>query len=186
MKLLVVRHNQSKGNVANVIDDNSNPKRDKNGLSEKGINESKELVKILESHKIDTVIVSPFRRTIETVQPYLNKHKVKLIVSDLTSERNAGIFAGKPKTAIKEYCIADNITDRVSFKPKGGESIFEVYERAKKFIAYLKKNFKNETILLCGHVNFLCCLDIAIKKLEIHDFYNQERLENGQLREYIL
>jgi len=185
MKLVVIRHGESLGNVANVIDDNSNPKNDKNSLSEKGKNQAIEIANKLEDYKIDVVIVSPLKRTIETIQPYLDKHSTKLIVSDLTSERNAGIFAGKPKTAIKEYCIANNI-DRVSFKPEGGESILEVYERAKKFVAYLKKNFKNKTVLLCGHVNFIGCIDIIIKNLNISDFYKQEKLENSRLREYAL
>jgi probable phosphoglycerate mutase len=186
MKLLVARHNESLGNVANVIDDNANPEQDTNSLSEKGKQQSKELVKQLENYKIDIIIVSPLKRTIETIQPYLDKHPKKVIISDLTSERNAGIFVGRPKEAIKDYCIQNNILNRVSFKPEKGESILEVYRRAKKFLNYLKRDFKNETILLCGHVNFLGCLDIAITDKDIKKFYSYESLKNGELKEYNL
>ena len=186
MRLLVVRHNESVGNVAQVIDDNSNKKRDENGLSEKGKKQSEELAKKLKDYKINVVILSPLKRTLETVKPYLDKYPSMVITSSLTLERNAGVFVGQPKNAIKDYCLENNITDRVSFRHDGGESILDVYERAKKFVSYLKKNFKNETILICGHVNFLECLDIILNNLDISKFYEYKPLENGQLKEYSL
>lgn len=186
IKLIVVRHGESIGNVKNVIDDNSSPKTDKNGLSEKGKLQAIDVAKKLKKYRFDLVIVSPFKRTIETLQPFLKNENLKLIYSDLTNERNAGIFIGKQKTAIKEYCIAHNIIDRVNFKPENGESVAEVYQRAKIFLDYLKNNFQDKTVLLCGHVNFLGCLDIAINNKKIDDYYSYKPLRNGEVKEYIL
>lgn len=186
MKLYIVRHGQSLGNVANIIDDNSHPETDKNGLSKKGKQQAEEIVKNLKNFKIDIVITSPLLRTKETVELYLKNNKVKLVISDLTIERNAGIFVGKEKTAIKEYCIKNNIKDRVSFRPEKGESILDVYERSRKFLEYLLKNFKNKSVLLCGHVNFLGCLDVTINKKSIMKFYSYSYLKNGEIKSYDL
>ena len=130
-------------------------------------------------------MVSPFRRTQETIEPYLKKRKIKFVVSDLTAERNAGIFAGKNKGSIRDYCLAHNIQDTISFKPKKGESILEVYQRAKKFLDYLNDKFKDKSVLLCGHINFLTCLDIAINGEDISKFYSFRSLKNGEIKEYI-
>ena len=74
--------------------------------------------------------------------------------------------------------------DRVSFKPPGGESILEVYERAKEFLESLKSKFGGENILICGHKNFLTCLEILLTGKDIKDYYSFKELENGEIREF--
>lgn len=184
IKLTVIRHAQSLGNVKGIIDDNSNPKNDKNGLSNEGKLDAEKIAKKLEGKRFDVVIVSPLKRAIETLEPYLKNKDLKVIKSDLIIERNAGVFVGKPKPSLKEYCLKNNITDRVNFRPENGESIKDVYKRAKKFLDYIKNSFEGKSILLCGHVNFLGCLDIAIKVGNIKDYYFYEPLKNGEIREY--
>jgi len=187
MKLYVLRHAESLGNEADLADNNSLDAPDTNGLSELGKRQAEDAVDELEKHHYDIVIVSPLRRTKETVDPYLERNKVDVIVSDLVAERNAGVFAGKPKRSVKEYCAANGL-DRVSFRPEGGESILDVYERAKLFRDYLKNVFKDESILLCSHINFIKCLDFLIRSEDIHKFYDSlsPGLKNAEMREYDL
>ncbi len=186
IKLTAVRHGESLGNVKNVIDDNSSPETDTNGLSEKGKLQAVEVAKNLSGYNFDLVILSPLKRTKETLEPYLKDKKIKVIYSELTLERNAGVFAGKPKEAIKEYCLTNNITNRVNFKPQNGESITEVYQRAQKFLVYLKEYFPGKAILMCGHVNFLSCLEFVINNKHLDNFYSYESIKNGEIKEYII
>jgi len=187
MKLYVLRHAESLGNEADLADNNSLDIPDTNGLSELGKQQAEDAVNELEKHHYDIVIVSPLRRTRETVGPYLERNKVDVIVSGLTAERNAGVFAGKPKRSVKEYCAANGL-DKVSFRPEGGESILDVYERAKLFRDYLENVFKDESILLCSHINFIKCLDFLIRSEDIRKFYDSPSmgLKNAELREYDL
>jgi len=184
MKLYVTRHCQSVGNAKKLIDDNSAPNGKNDMLSEEGKRQAEDLAKKLEDYKIDLIIISLFKRTRETVEPYLKTHKIPVITSNLLGERNAGIFAGKDITAMKLYCQEHNISDRVSWRPENGESIFEVYERSKKFLSYLRKNFKGKNVLVCAHTNFLRCLDILIKRKDIMDFYFGKELNHGDVKEY--
>jgi len=185
MKLLILRHAHSSGNELKLIDSSSH-KLDF-GLSAKGKRQSEELIPLLGKYKIDTFIVSPLKRSLETLKPYLGTMpNPKVLVNELTLERDAGEFTGKGLDAIREYCEKNKITDRVSFKPKGGESILEVHERAKKFLSFLKGRFKDESILICGHKNFLTCLEILLKNKDIHDFYSIRELGNGEIREFLL
>jgi len=183
MKLYVVRHAESVGNALDVIDDNSLKSPDTNHLSEKGKEQAKVLAGLLDAYTFDAVIVSPLKRTRETLEPYLRKHHLTPIISILTAERNYGVFIGKPRSYPREYCMANGL-DRVSFRPEGGESILDQYERAKRCLSWLKESFNGKTVLICGHVNFLRCLDIAIKGLDIKGFYTYKGLENGEIREY--
>lgn len=183
MKIFILRHAESVGNERKIIDSIS-PKFDL-GLSIKGKKQAKELVNKLNKYKFDVFIVSHLTRTIETLNPYLKTLKnPKIIINDLTLERDAGELIGKSLTARKEYIKKKKIKDAVSFKPKNGESVLGVYKRAKKFIIFLKKNFKDEKILICGHSHFLRCFEIALTKKDIKDFYSFSQLKNGELREF--
>lgn len=185
MKLYVVRHARSYGNELNLLDSIS--EKYNRGLSKKGTIQARELVSKLRKHKFDFFIVSSLKRTVDTIKPYLKTlDNPKLIVSKLTLERDGGVFIGMKNTVIKEFCEKNKIKDRVRFKPKDGESILEVYKRAKKFIRYLKKNFKKEFILLCGHKNFIVCLDIDLKNKDIKNFYRYKPPKNGEIRRYNL
>lgn len=82
----------------------------------------------------------------------------------------------------QKYCDENNL-DKVFQKPEGGESIFETYERAKKLFSYLKKNYNKKTILICGHKNFLLCLEIAITNKKIEDYYSYSSLKTGEFKE---
>lgn len=185
MKLYVLRHTKSYGNELNLLDSIS--KKYDRGLSKKGITQASELLPKLKKYKFDLFIISPLNRTKDTISPYLKiLENPKVIVSNLTLERNGGIFIGMKNIAIKEYCNKKKIKDLVSFRPKNGESILDVYKRAKKFISYLKKNFKKESILLCGHKNFISCLDIALKNKNIKNYYKFKAPDNGEIRKYNL
>lgn len=180
MKVFLMRHTQSIGNEKKLLDSILDY-----GLSEKGKMQANNLVGVLEKYNFDLIIVSPLKRTRETIKPFLQKHKIKLIVSDLTLERDGGVFIGKSQDAIKEFCEKNNL-DRVSFEPEKGESILDVFERARKFVKYLKENYRNENILIVGHKNFLRCLEIAITEKDIMKFYSNEPLENAEIKEFVL
>jgi len=177
----MLRHTHSVGNEMDIIDSSSS-KFDL-GLSEKGKKQAKELIPELSKHKINLFIVSPLKRTIETINPFLETlSNPEVIVNELTLERDAGEFIGKPITEMKDYCEKNNI-DRVSFKPKNGESILDLYERAKKFLKFLKANFQDKNILICGHKNFLTCLKILIEDKDINDYYSFEPIKNNDIFE---
>jgi len=172
-----MRHTQSIGNEKKMLDS-----RLDYGLSEKGKMQANDLASALEKYKFDVIIVSPLKRTQETIKPFLQKHHLKVIVSDLALERDGGVFTGKNQDAIKEFCEKNSL-ERVSFRPERGESILDVFERAKKFVKYLKENYKDENILIVGHKNFLMCLEIAITRKDIMEYYSYKPLDSAEIRE---
>ena len=84
--------------------------------------------------------------------------------------------------AVKEHCITNNLNP-IEFRPKEGESPSDMCERANEFTQYLKNNFKDKSVLICGHSAFFVCLELAIKGESIKDYYKSKALENGELKE---
>ena len=175
-----MRHAHSIGNEKKMLDS-----RLDYGLSKSGKKQANDIVKVLGKYKFDVVIVSPLKRTQETVKPFLQKNHINLIINDLTLERDGGIFTGKNQDAIKEFCEKNRL-ERVSFRPEKGESILDVLERAKNFVKYLKKTYNNENMLVVGHKNFLMCLEIGLTGKDIMHYYSYKSLENAEIREFNL
>ena len=104
MNLYLLRHCESMHNYNKLLDGNNPQDNTDNGLTEKGIKQAEELAKTLKSYNVNLVIRSQLRRTKETIKPYLKNNDKKVIISKLISERDAGIFAGRPKTVMQDYC----------------------------------------------------------------------------------
>ena len=185
MHLFLLRHAHSVGNEMNILD--SIGSAYDLGLSVQGKKEAAGLVKVLKKHPFDVIIVSPLSRTKETVRPYLELvPNVKIVVSPLTLERNAGDFTGQDKDAMKKYCEQKEITDTISFRPPHGESIRDVFARAKRFLAYLRRYHKDKKVLVCGHKNFLNCLEIVIQQGDIKAYCAHNTMNNGEIRKFVI
>lgn len=179
MKIILLRHAETTSNKNNKADSQIDAE-----LTEEGQKDAHDLIPVLQKLDIDVFVVSPLKRNIQTIQPYLNLlDNPMLISSDLTLERNLGDFTGTPMGAFQNYCDENN-EHKVFFKPKNGESIADTYKRAKNFLNFLRSGYENKTILVCGHKNFLMCLEVLLRNLDIKDYYDFNPLKNAELREF--
>jgi len=185
MKLVTVRHAYSLSNENHI-----NASIDENfcgGLSKKGIEQSKLLVKDLMQYDFDKIITSPLMRTIQTITPYIKKRGYigPILKLPLVTERDLGDLIGSIQGTVATFQNEHNVTNYVDWQPPNGESVVMVYQRAQDFIIYLQKTFPDQsTILLCSHSVFLKSLDIAIKKLDIQDFYEYKEFDNCEVNTY--
>lgn len=179
----MVRHAESATNARRINDDNSRSGIPGPGLSQRGRRQARALARRLSRYRFDAVIVSPLCRTRQTIGPYLEGRNVGVLVSRLAVERCVGIFAGKPYGSITEYCNAHGL-DRLEFRPRGGESLRDVYARAARFLSYVKRRFNGRSVLLVGHGSFLRCLDMAARGADVSGFSRTRPLGNAEIREY--
>jgi len=182
MKIILLRHTETISNKLNQADSQIDAE-----LTNKGKKDARRLASKLKFFNIDVYIVSPLKRCLYTIQPYLDtlKEKPRIITSDLTIERNLGDFTGTTMGTFQKYC-GENNYNKVFHRPKNGESIAETYKRATKFFNYFKKRFADETILICGHKNFLMCFEILIRNKNIKNYYKFKPLQVGEIRQFNL
>ncbi len=179
MRLFLLRHAQSLANQKKIADSIIDSE-----LSEEGKKMAKKLVFVLNKNKYDFFIVSPLKRTIQTIQPFLDTlEKPKVEIEPLTIERDLGEFTGTPMGVFTKYC-EQNSFSRVSCRSKNGESVEDVFERAKTFLVLIKKNHKDESILVCGHKVFLRCLTFILTNKPIEEYYSHKALSNGEIRKF--
>jgi len=155
-------------------------------LSEKGKKQAKELIKKLKKYHYDTIFSSPMKRARQTIAPFLKTlENPKVVYENLIIERHTGEFNGKyPKRFFLNYCLKNNL-NRISFRPKDGESLLDVTKRAKKFLKFIEKNYKDKSVLVVSHGNVIRCLEGLIKKIYPADFYKELTLFGlGELKEF--
>ena len=161
-------------------------------LSENGLIQARSLIPTLSKFNYDLIIISPLQRTKQTIQPYVDSLKLspEIVVEVLTLERDLGLLTNSVNDdgQIPASILASGKT-KTEWVPPQGESTIQVYLRAKRFLNSLKKRQKSH-ILICGHQNFLRCLEMAIKDIPINDdsFFSDSppRMEFGELRVYQL
>lgn len=186
-RVYMLRHCQTVDNENNI-----NGSRNDSPLSSNGLLIADSLVEKLNAYKFDVIILSPLRRTFQTIEPYLNNLAIKppIYTEPLTIERDLGKLTGtiSGDGSVKESIYASG-KSQTEWIPPEGESTVMVSERASLFLNKLRQMpYKN--ILICGHQNFLRCLELLIKNQQINDenFFSTliPKLDNGEIREYAI
>jgi 2,3-bisphosphoglycerate-dependent phosphoglycerate mutase len=152
MKIYFVRHGSTDSLEKNICQSDNEP------LSQKGIEEAKQLAKRFKNIKIDLVISSPYTRAIQTAKYISKEHKTsKLFIEVLKPKEVIGkSHDDKEVKAILEKIHKMYIKD-ISWHYNDEENYQDLKKRATKAIIYLEK-LKQENIIVVSHGNFLCFL----------------------------
>ncbi|MEX0920028.1 MAG: histidine phosphatase family protein [Candidatus Pacearchaeota archaeon] len=181
MKIYIVRHAESKRNARQKSDIDAE-------LTAVGEEQARRLGSYFHDINPNIVYCSTMKRaktTLEKIRPFLKGIPIKY--TSKIVEHNLGIYGKNGEDDWKSY-VKDAGKQGVpfeKFKPEGGESLEEVYERAGKFYNYLLKEHKGKDILLVGHGIFSLELILYALGLPISEgvYY---RLSNASVSTLVL
>ena len=149
MKILLIRHGQSTGNVeARFTGQTDVP------LTELGITQGKILCKhLVENYNIDAIYTSQLSRAKDTVKNLVQQLKITPTEDKRINELYLGDWEGKLISDLKATCPND--LDRWSAEPKTfhcpkGESFNDVYTRTVEFLLELVEK-DHKTVCVCAH-----------------------------------
>jgi broad specificity phosphatase PhoE len=146
MKLILVRHGETEGNIKDLMQGQVH-----GTLSRRGKSQARKLSRRLKKENIDIIYSSDLKRAKDTAKEIKRFHPESKIrfVKDLR-EQCYGEFDGKHHSLLDAHLKKNNITFR-QWKPKGGESLKEKNRRAISFLKKTIRNHKDETILWVTH-----------------------------------
>lgn len=157
MRIYLVRHGESEAIDKNIRQSPETP------LSKLGIKQANVTAELLKEQEIEVILSSPWKRaweTAEIINKLLNK---KLIKSDLLREKdqNPKIYGknnNDPLAIEYEMEFKKNWTNfNWKFRNKG-ESINNLFERAKNLEKLLLEKYRKNSLVLVSHGHFLKCL----------------------------
>ena len=113
-------------------------------LSQKGIEQAKNLNKIIKDKHFDVVICSDLKRAIDSAKIDFEGRDIKIIQDPRIRECNYGDLDGKDNFLV-------DYSQHIYTPFPNGESLKDVEGRLKNFIEYLKQNFNNKKVALVSH-----------------------------------
>ena len=144
MEIYVVRHGQTDYNVKHLFQGHLDIP-----LNETGILQAKETAQNFRDKKIDYILVSPLKRTIQTAE-YINKiTKTNVIIEDRLIERSFGNMEGKASTP--EWNIKMMLDFNKNYTYENIEPIKEFFKRIYDFLDDITEKYKNKSIILVTH-----------------------------------
>ena len=173
MRLIIMRHGETVENVKGIMQGQLPGK-----LTKKGIGQAKRLAKRLKDEEIDYIYSSDLARATDTTKEIVKFHPKTTVeyVKDLR-ERNLGEFQG-----IKKSDIGWDKSKSVTYpQPKKGETIDELYDRAKKFLYKVLRKHKDDRILIVAHHGINSAIICVIKKKRPEDIQKVETFKNSSI-----
>jgi len=128
------------------------------GLSELGIQQSKDLKKLVKDKKFDVVFCSDLKRAVDSAELAFGGD-VEIIKDERLRECNYGKYNAKP-SEIVEPLQEKNITEKFP----DGESYEDVKSRINDFLDSLKKNYDGKHVAIVAHKAPQLALDVLLKE----------------------
>jgi alpha-ribazole phosphatase len=168
MKLLIVRHGETKDNLAGVIQGQGPGE-----LTELGRRQAQLLGQYLKDEPIDAVFCSDLARARETLIEILNFHSLSPQFTADLREKNFGDLEGRPWHEYLEVWQASCLS-RIEFRPPRGENFIDVRERIDRFLALIRKKYQGQTVLICSHGGTIRILLAALLNHDPQDLFLEE------------
>ena len=174
-KLYIVRHGKTDWNVQGLMQGSIDI-----SLNEEGIEQAKELAKMIDLSKIDICICSPLKRAKETTELIVGNKK-KIIYDELLLERGFGDYEGKK---VDFDLIFKQWDYKLNGKEGNIESIRDCLSRAKQFLDKMKKEYPDKSILVVSHGSFIKALHFNIIGYDENTDFLSFNPQNTTLYEY--
>ncbi len=175
MKLYVVRHGETIENANNCLVGRLNT-----SLTEKGINQAKQVSEYFKDKNIDLIVSSPLDRCKKTAE-IISQNKIPIIYSDSLLGRDHGEFTGKPRDSIDfdEYW---NYNKNIQYKK--AESVRQLYDRVAKLIEELKMTYQDKNIIIVTHSGIMRVLYYYFKGIPKDGILSEITIKNCEVFEY--
>jgi broad specificity phosphatase PhoE len=145
LKIILIRHGESEGNVAHLINDD--PSRPVN-LTERGRAQAEAAANALRCVRFTHAYTSEFPRAQQTAAILLRHHSLELHIDPRLNERRSGMD-GQHVDAFNNL-VRD---DPLHFKPAQGESFIEEMARVRSFLDEIALLQADAVVLAVLHEN---------------------------------
>lgn len=142
MKIYVIRHGETEQGRNRIIANLNEP------LNENGVQQAINVGEKLKKLNLSKIYCSPIERAKHTLKLFNLDKNIPIEIEDRLKERNMGIYENVPFENL-DWDVFWNYNSQTKYPEL--ESMKDVYMRIKDFLDELKKEYKNEEILLVTH-----------------------------------
>lgn len=177
MKLILARHGETIENALGILQGHLQGK-----LSEQGIAHAKELAKKISNDLPDKIYSSDLTRAKDTTKIVVEQHpEIPVEFTEKLRERDIGEFTGKTK---KELGKKDDKFLVTSLDTVNGETIQDLFNRAKDFVDFLYTKHAGDTILIIAHNGINKAIEAVVTYQKADDIHSIRNQQNDEVKEF--
>ncbi len=172
-----VRHGESEGNVAGVA---SGSEHDCD-LTDEGRRQAKEAGRKLRDKKVDLIVCSPMKRTVETAEliaKELGYEPTRIVKRPEFIERAMGYYSGRPHAEYREAVMNGAVHESL-------ETTKAMLDRVTSGLSWLKKQ-PAKNVVLVSHGGTGRAIKAFSQSLNHEDMYKIEGFGNTEIYEFSL
>jgi broad specificity phosphatase PhoE len=170
-EVFFIRHGKTNSNALSLIQGQTS-----GSLNKEGILQISKITDKISGEKIELIISSDLARAKQSAKILSNKLGAPVVYSKLIREKDNGLFTGCRSKDVSWNELEGKYEDR---KAPEGESLKEVYFRAKKFINKLE-SLRVERILVVSHGTILKIIRGIYLKFSIEESIERIKIKNGE------
>lgn len=171
MRILLIRHGQTKENELGIIIGQRN-----GTLTRKGIEDTRKLKRTIDNYLIQNVYTSDLGRCIKTASILSDGLGLKVNLDARLREINFGDYQGKPYSVVK----GDYLTNLNKNFPNG-ESNFQMIHRVIDAINDIFTNNSDKTVLIVTHSGPISAISAAINEDKFSNLITNKAKHNKVL-----
>ena len=175
MKLILIRHGQSKANFERYIAGRMDV-----SLSKKGIEQAKRTAEALKDEKINICFCSPLKRAKDTAKEILKFHDgVRIVYDERIINRSFGEAEGKKVDFLfeKMESFEGEFDD---FKLKNGETVKDLVKRIKPFLNDIF-DYESKTVLLVAHNWIIRVILSILTDQSVEELFKKRKITNASI-----
>ena len=176
MKLYIARHGETQWNVDNRISGRTDIP-----LTQRGLEQAKQLAEHAKGKGIDMILVSPLLRARQTAQAVCDALELPMSIDERLIELDFGVFEGLDRGNADFQRIRAQMPTRYP----GGESAFDLAHRVYSLLEDVKRDHSDKTVLLVCHGG-VCRMVRSFFEDMTNEEYGGYHAPNAELVEYEL
>ena len=166
IQMYLARHGQTEENV-NRIFQGQLPGR----LTEEGKRQAIAMGEELADVPLDAVLSSDLQRVVDTVQLAVGKRNLPWEKNSLLREIDWGSWTGRPLDSVNRKLL-----------PPDAETKEMLYERAGRFVEYLRKNYEGKKVLVVAHGLVNRSIQAQILGVPADQLHTLPHMKNAEVR----
>ncbi|MBP0725981.1 histidine phosphatase family protein [Bacillus sp. RG28] len=137
-------------------------------LSERGFSDAKIVAELLSKEKIDYVVSSPYKRTIQTVEEVAKSLKQEIIIEEKFKER---VLSKEPVEDFNH--VISEVWKDFNLSWDGGESNITAQKRGIEAMNNILKNYCGKNVVIGTHGNIMVLIMNFFDQKYDYDFWNE-------------
>ncbi len=165
--LVLVRHGETTWNLDGLVQGH----RDDAILTDRGVRQAEHVAATLHEDVFDAIVASDLRRARDTAAIIARGRGLDVVTTPALRERSYGDYEGGPLADLPATVFVPDgafVTD-ADARPSGGESLNDLYGRARRWLTQLRTDYAGARVLVVTHGGTLrairaCCAATPITR----------------------